>query len=98
MSRYTYAGKFVNPTEGWYVKEAKDGLFEIWVRSDRNADGSADPDHRHTSAPRFEDDGEAAEYISDMRDVAEQDYDDYLEENHDDIVRQERYEDWRNER
>lgn len=96
MSRYTYAGPFRNPTEGFYVK-AVDEHFEIWVRSDRAKDGSAPPDHKHTSAPNFNEPEDAEEWISNLREFFEDDYDEYLEENHAEIARMEAYEDWRNE-
>lgn len=82
MSRYTYAGKFVNATEGWFVKPVSDH-FEIWVRStERNPDGSIDPDRPHTSkrARRFEDEDDAHQYIEDMRQQSEEDYDEYRNE------------------
>lgn len=96
MSRYIYAGPYRNPTEGMYVRPVGE-KFEIWVRSDRAEDGSAPPDHKHTSAPSFEDEGEAHEWLDDLAAFYEEDYDQYLDEHHDEIVAQERYENWRNE-
>ncbi len=96
MSRYTYAGKFINPTEGWYVKEVR-GKFEIWIKFDREEDGSAKADRRHNSSPRFEEAEDAGEWIENTREFFEDDYENYLEENHDEIVAMERYEDFKNE-
>src|SRR4051812_20853907 len=103
MSRYTYAGPFKNPTEGWYVKGifSPDGdhepRFQIWIHHDREKDGSAEPDRRHTSAPEFECEEEAAEYIQGMQEFFEEDYSEYLDENGPEIARMEMYEDMRDE-
>jgi hypothetical protein len=96
MSRYTYAGEYKNPTEGWYIKKVGD-KFEVWVRSDREKDGSAEPDRKHTSAPTFDEAEDASEYITDKAEFYEEDYSDYLEENHDAIAAMERFEAFRNE-
>lgn len=90
MSKYSYAGKFVNPADHWFVKEVDDH-FEIWVLKD---DGT---DRPHSSAGHFEDYEDAAEYIESVRERFEEDYDQYLEENGAEIARMEAYEDWRNE-
>lgn len=97
MSRYTYAGEYQNPTTGFYVKLVGE-RFEIWVRADRAKDGSAPADRKHTSAPTFDEPSDADEYIADLAQFYEDDYDDYLEENHDSIVQMERYEAFLNER
>lgn len=96
MSRYSYAGKFVNPTEGWFVKPVGK-KFGIFIRQERKANGSAPPDRRHTTAPLFAEHEDAVEYITDKREFFEEDYDAYLDENHDSIVAMERYEAFRNE-
>ena len=97
MSRYNYAGKFVNPTEGFYVKPVGEH-FEIWVRADRAPDGSAPADHKHTSAPEFEEHEDAQDWITGTAEFFEEDYDDYLEENRYEINMMERYEAFQNER
>jgi len=97
MSRHTYAGPFKNPTEGFYVKAVRDH-FEVWIREDRNTDGSAPPDRRHAKSPKFEEAGDAQEWIDGLYDFYEEDYDQYLEENHLEIVRMEQYEAFLNER
>lgn len=96
MSRYSYAGKFVNPTEGFFVKLVDDH-YEVWVRADRQEDGSCEPDHKHTGAPDFDEAEDAAEWIEGTAEFFEQDYDDYLDENSYEIARMEAYEDFRNE-
>ncbi len=96
MSRYTYAGPYQNPTTGWFVKEVAE-VFQVWIRSERQEDGSCKPDRKHTSAPDFESAEEAAEYIDGLAEFYEEDYDSYLEENGPEIARMERYEMWRNE-
>lgn len=98
MSRYTYAGRFQNPTTAWLVKPIE-GKFGIFVRTDdREPDGSIPPDRRHTSAPLFDEAEEAEEYIEAKAEMFEEDYDDYLEENRFEIAQMERYEAFRNER
>lgn len=102
MSRYTYAEPYRNPTEGMYVKEfvndAQDEWqYEIWVRQERAEDGSAPPDHKHTSAPTFDTMEDANEWLDGLSEFYEQDYEQYLEENHTELVRMELYELWRNE-
>lgn len=103
MSRYTYAGKFKNPTEGWYVKPIGD-LYYVFIRSDREPDGSASPDHLHSRHGDIEDlrDGfeeaeEAEEFIAGTHEFFEADYERYCEENHAEIARMEAYEAFRNE-
>lgn len=97
MSRYTYAGDFQNPTTGWIIKPVGK-KFGIFIRSTERADnGSIPADRRHTSAPLFASDDDAAEWIEGTAEFFEQDYDDYLEENHDSIAQMERYEAFRSE-
>jgi len=97
MSRFTYAGEFKNPTSNWSIRSG-DNCWQIWVRSDRARDGSAEPDHKHTSAPDFETYEDAEEWINGCSEAIEQDYDDYLDENRYEISRMEQYEQWRNEK
>lgn len=99
MSRYSYAGTYRNPTEGFFVKEEADGLFYIYVRDDRAADGSAAPDSKHTMhtrarspVPGFEEHSEASECITQLAEAADEDYERYREENHFEIAQMERYE------
>jgi len=111
MSRYTYAGEFKNPTENYYVKavavteadefdnlsETGDFVYEVWVRYDRESDGSARPDNKIEKAGQFEEADEAEEWIEGVREFFEDDYSDYLEENRYEIARMEQYENFRNE-
>lgn len=97
MSRYTYAGPYRNPTEGFYVKTVGD-KFEVWLHFNREADGSAQPDRKHTSAPSFDEAEDAGQYIEDLHSFFEDDYSDYLEENHSELAAQDRYEAFLNER
>lgn len=100
MSRYTYAGRFQNPAENYIVKPVRGG-FGIFVREDkRQSDGSIPPDRRCNGrlSKTFQDDFDAHETIEGVREFFEEDYDQYLEENHDSIVQMERYEAFQNER
>lgn len=97
MSRYTYAGSFQNPTTDWIVKPVGK-KFGVFVRStERAPNGSIPADRRHTSAPLFDEPGDAAEWIEGTAERFEEDYDEYLEENRFEIARMERYEQFRNE-
>ena len=51
----------------------------------------------HNKTPGYEDYSDAEDHIQSIEEFFEEDYENYLEENHDEIVRMERYEDWRNE-
>lgn len=51
----------------------------------------------HTNGKVFQDEDDAHEYVNHLEEFYERDYDDYLEENHVEIARMERYEMWRNE-
>lgn len=106
MSRYSYHGEYVNPADSYFVKEIADGRFaegvrfEIWVRSrERNRDGSIDADRKGKFRfnNSFTDQDAAEEAIDSIHEFFEDDYDNYLEEHHDEIVWQERYEQYRNE-
>lgn len=97
MSRYTYAGPFVNPTTDWIVKPVGK-KYGVFIRTaERGENGSIPADRRHTSAPLFAEPEEASEYIDGMNEFFEEDYDQYLDENHDSIAQMERYEAFRNE-
>lgn len=100
MSRYSYAGPFTNPAENYIVKPVRGG-FGIFVRTkDRRPDGSIPKDRRATGRLKrvFKESDDAHEYIQGVKEFFEEDYDQYLEENHDSIVQMERYEAFRNER
>lgn len=96
MSRYTYAGPYKNPTEGFFVKQVREH-FEVWIREERAEDGSCAPDRKHRSSPKFEEAGDAQEWIDALHEDFEQDYESYLEENRYEIAQMERYEAFRNE-
>lgn len=96
MSRYTYAGPWRNPTESWFVQEVS-GKFEVWKRYERESDGSCKADAPFNPPKVFDCGEDAEEYISDIKEFFEEDYDDYLEENHYEIARMEAYEQFRNE-
>lgn len=100
MSRYSYdVNNYRNPTEGFYVKEI-DGLYFVFIREDRAADGSCPPDRKHNAkwnAKGFEEAGDAQETIDSMHESFEEDFDSYLEENRYEIAQMERYEAFRNE-
>lgn len=113
MSRYTYAGRFVNPTQDFYAREGDDGLGYVWIKEKVPCDCGCprctaydEVDRLHTmhgtdpAHPQkgFEDGIEGAEeWIQQTAEFFEQDYDQYLEENHYEIAQMERYEAWRNE-
>lgn len=107
MSRYTYAGDFVNPTSSWRVAQVFDAngeylhsIIECHHSEEREIDGQTGTFSYwapHTSGQQFEDDDQAHEWIENTEEMFERDYDDYLEENRDAIVQMERYEMWRNE-
>lgn len=89
MSHRSYAGTFQNPVEGMQVRENHEtGKFVIWI---------TDADRQHNSAPEFEEEGDAYEWLESLAQDFEDDYDQYLEENRDDIRRQEEYEQFKNE-
>lgn len=103
MSRYTYAGNYKNPAEGWFIKCIGDKYY-VMVREDRKADGSAAPDRLHTMHGRgkkpkngFPEHEDAQEWIEHTAERFDEDYESYLEENHHAIVQMERYEAFRNE-
>lgn len=102
MSRYSYAGDFRNPTEGWQVRENSEGKYIVVVPRYCEC-GSVCCSHPilemtpHTRGDVFEDEDTAHEWIESVEESYERDYDDYLEENHDAIVQMERYEQWKRE-
>lgn len=51
----------------------------------------------HTAGQVFKDAEEADEYLYNLEESFEEDYDQYLDENRHEIVQMERYEQWRNE-
>lgn len=104
MSRYTYAGPFRNPTDGWVIRptgeEDADGLeiVGVYSKSERNADGSCTADTLIKTFAGDDAGDDASEYVEGRREFYEEDHSDYLEENRFEINRMERYESWRNER
>jgi hypothetical protein len=84
-----YEQPFKNPADRYIVKPVENG-FGIFVRHDRNKNGSCDPDTRIVDQ-LFEDADDAHEWIEGRREFFEQDYDDYLDENRFEIVRMEQY-------
>jgi hypothetical protein len=86
-----------NPADDFVVLEAADGGYIIGVRTYCEC-GSAccsRPEtgtRPHTKGQVFEDPDEANDWIDNCRESFEDQYDAYLEENHDAIVQQERYE------
>lgn len=96
MSRYSYAGEFRNPADSYFVKPV-DEHFEVWVRSERAKDGSAEADRPHNRAPKFDGAEDAEEYIDHIRETFEEDYSDYLEENHAELARMDAWEAFKRE-
>ena len=107
MSRYTYAGPFKNPTEGWTVEQYPEGhehagKFFVGVPEfcECGAACCSKPQigvRPHTKANLFEEAEEAHEWIEGTEEFFEQDYEEYLEENSHEIARMEQYEAWKNE-
>lgn len=94
---------FNRMTEGWVVEGPnEEGQYWIGVQ-ERCACGHeccSKPVigvRPHTGGQLFDDCDEAYEYIDEMTDRWEQQYDQYLEENHYAIVQTERYEMWQRE-
>ena len=92
-------------TEGWSVRSTDDE--EAWIvtvpRRTRcecdcpSCSGWKTETVAHTNGKRFDDESDAWEWIEQMSDAYEEQYDRYLEENSFEIARMERYEAWRNE-
>lgn len=84
-----------------YIVKPVRGGFGIFVREDeRRPDGSIPKDRRATGRCRktFAEPEDAEQFIEDLREFFENDYDDYLEENHAELARMEQYEAFLNER
>lgn len=108
MSRYTYAGPFKNPTEGWTVEQYADdhpehaGKYYVAIPVFCDC-GSECCDRRqlgtrpHTRYDAFDEYEDAIECIEDTEQFFEEDYDQYLEENSHEIARMEAWEDFKNE-
>lgn len=96
MSRYTYAGEFVNPTQGMRCSEEpnKDGKWFVEVE-ERCECGHECCDKRilgyrpHTNGQLFDEPEDASDWIESLAERFEEDYDDYLEENRHSIVQME---------
>lgn len=103
MSKYTYAGDFVNPTDSWRVGGPNaEGKYFIECHRKEEIEhegqvGTFEFWSPHTSGHLFDEVEEAEEYMQGIEESFEEDYDDYLEENRYAIVQMERYEQWRNE-
>jgi len=105
MSRYTYAGDFSNPVNNMRVslEPNTDGKWFIeCFRQESKTDTAGrvwkteywEP---HTSGMTFDEPEDGHEYLDNLEETFEQDYDDYLDENRHAIVQMELYEMWRNE-
>lgn len=108
MSRYTYAGDFVNPTSSWRIASKPDAAapegVSYFVECHRSEEKEVDGVigtfsywSPHTSGQEFSSVEDAEEYIEGIDQAFEEDYDDYLDENRYAIAQMERYEMWRNE-
>ena len=107
MSKYTYAGDFINPAEHYVVvqneaDDAEPGTYIIGVK-DYCQCGSpccSKPllgTHPLKGGMVFEDEDDAYEWIEHLREKFEEDYDDYLQENSYEIRQMEMYEMFKNE-
>jgi hypothetical protein len=106
MSRYTYVGKFVNPVEGMGYELGDDDKYYITVEDSSPCPHCGKPEvttRRHSmhgekgDRQGFDEAEDAIDWLEGTREAFEDDYDNYLEEHHDDIVAQERWENFRNE-
>lgn len=108
MSRYSYAGDFVNPADTWRVASKPDAsrpegvvyFVEVYREEDREIDGVSGKFSfwsPHTSGHEWDEHEQADEWVEATGQAYEGDYDDYLEENRHEIAAMERYEAWRNE-
>lgn len=110
MSRYSYAGEFVNPVGTWRVAsrpkpteedpEALEFFIEVFRSEEREVDGVRGTFQwwsPHTSGRVWSDEDAAYEWMEDAEEAYEEDYDQYLEENSLEIARAERYEAWKRE-
>lgn len=91
-----------NPADDYMVKKNQDGTFYIAVKTycDCGSPCCSRPligDRPHTSGLIFEEEDEAYDTLESLRERWEEQYEDYLEENHDSIRRMEEYESYRNE-
>ena len=107
MSSYSYAGNFENPADSFNAIEITDGpnagKFYIAIAENTgNGDGSIElrPHTMHgdnLDQSLFDDWDSADEWIEGTAQRFEEDYEQYLEENHDELARMDEYEQWRNE-
>lgn len=109
----SYYGEFKNPVQvgEWRVAsrpcavtdenpEGVEYFVEVFREEEREIDGVSGTFSYwkpHTSTMTWVDQEDCYEWIEAMEQRYEDDYDQYLEENHDSIVQMERYEMWRNE-
>ena len=107
MSKYTYAGNFVNPTKDFFPKQKEgdtdsEGKWYIAVKTycECGQECCSKPetgDRPHTNNILFDEYDEASEWIEGVAESFEDDYEQYLDENSHSIVQMELYELWRNE-
>lgn len=104
MSRYTYAGPFTNPTKGMLCSREPDEegkwFVEIEERCECGSECCSKPitGYRpHTNNQKFDEPEDVVEWIENLAESFEEDYDEYLQENSYEIRRMELYEQFRNE-
>lgn len=104
----SYSGEFTNPVGTWRVAAVphpehpheEQYVIQVFREEDREIDGVSGRFsywEKHTSAPTFDDEDEAHDWMDAVEEKYEEDYDRYLEENRYEIAQMERYEQWRNE-
>lgn len=104
MSRYTYAGPFTNPTKGMRCSETTNANGKWFVEVEERCEcGSECCDKRilgyrpHTNGQEFEESEDVVEWIDNLEQFYEDDYDQYREENSHEIRQMELYEQFKNE-
>lgn len=104
MAKYSYAGEFRNPADGFRCSEVPDANGKWFVEVPIHCECGSECCNRkitgyrpHTNGIRFDEPDEVDEWIDNVAEKFERDYDNYLEENRHAIVQMERYEQWRNE-
>lgn len=103
MSKYSYAGDFVNPVSSMRCSLEPNADGKWFVECLRRESKTDENGHvwkteywsPHTSGHLFDESDDVHEYLDNLEETFEQDYDDYLEENRYEIVQMERYEMWR---
>jgi hypothetical protein len=101
MSRYNYAGPFTNPAENMGVfYDEEDGLYYPAIKKYCDCGCPNCKSWEWTKKPNTEgcdDPSDIIDGIEADREFFENDYDQYLEENHYELARMDAYEMWRNE-